>query len=163
VVRHKALHVGSYESAIENMLRRMLNQDDRGGVFYLHRVALNLCPGDLNDGIRDENHEPASQLDLDDLKREGLRAIRYLNVWEASGTVSLAIDPGVIESIQTLRLPAAALAPEIPNDLLPALKAVETALADAAAAMPDTSHLDPMHVRMLALGARSDDDDLGLA
>jgi len=50
----KALHVGTYEAAIENMLRRMENQDDGTKQFYLYRVALRLTPGRINPGYRDE-------------------------------------------------------------------------------------------------------------
>ncbi|SDR20768.1 hypothetical protein SAMN04489765_3838 [Tsukamurella pulmonis] len=31
----KALHVGTYEAAVENMLRRMRNQNDLASQFYL--------------------------------------------------------------------------------------------------------------------------------
>jgi hypothetical protein len=36
----KALHVGTYEAAIENMLRRMRNEGDADEQFYLYRVWL---------------------------------------------------------------------------------------------------------------------------
>src|SRR5699024_11868511 len=38
--RAKALHVGTYEAAVHNMLRRMRDQADRGNQFYLYRVHL---------------------------------------------------------------------------------------------------------------------------
>lgn len=39
-LRRKALHVGTYEAAIHNMLRRIADQADRGKQFYLYRVHL---------------------------------------------------------------------------------------------------------------------------
>jgi hypothetical protein len=51
----KALHVGTYEAAVENMLRRMRNQADAHSQFYLHRVTLEVDPARINEGYRDEN------------------------------------------------------------------------------------------------------------
>ena len=75
----KALH--TYESAIENMLRRMYDQNDANSDFYLHRVALRLPDTAIPDGYRHESHEDASDLTLDDLGE--FLAVRYLNVREA--------------------------------------------------------------------------------
>jgi hypothetical protein len=52
-----ALHVGTYEAAIENVLRHMRDENEGDREFYLHRVSLNVAPTDINTGIRDENHE----------------------------------------------------------------------------------------------------------
>lgn len=38
--RARALHLGTYEAAVQNMLRRMDDQDDHGSQFYLYRVQL---------------------------------------------------------------------------------------------------------------------------
>lgn len=38
--RAKALHVGTYEAAVHNMLRRIHDQADHGAQFYLYRVHL---------------------------------------------------------------------------------------------------------------------------
>jgi len=38
--RAKTLHVGTYEAAIHNMLRRISDQADHGSQFYLYRVHL---------------------------------------------------------------------------------------------------------------------------
>jgi len=101
----KALHVGTYEAAVENMLRRMHDQDDATSQFYLHRVTLTLDAERIIEGYWDENLKPAAQLRLSDLRAKGLDAIRYLNVYEAAGALSLAIDPRVIRSVQTMQLP----------------------------------------------------------
>ena len=154
----KALHVGTYESAIENMLRRMRDQDDAHSRFYLHRVSLNLAPTDINVGFRDENLEDASDLSLDELG--GLRAVRYVNVHEASGSISLAIHPTAIDTIQTITLPPAALAPAPPAHVVEAVAHIEEELA--AAVMPDTSGIDPMELRIRVLKARRSGDELAL-
>ncbi|HZM79668.1 MAG TPA: hypothetical protein VFC19_28385 [Candidatus Limnocylindrales bacterium] len=82
-----ALHVGTYEAAIENMLRRMRYQDGATEQFYLHRVALAVDLGRVEDGHRDENNEPAAQLSTTDLRTAGLDAVRYLNVYESVGSM----------------------------------------------------------------------------
>ena len=38
--RAKAIHIGSYEAAIHNMLRRMSDQGDRRSQFHLNRIHL---------------------------------------------------------------------------------------------------------------------------
>lgn len=103
----KALHLGTYESAIENMHRRIRNQADRGRQFYLHRVSVTLTTDDIDPEVRHESHEEASQLTLDDL--DPFQAVRYVNVEESPGSVSLAIRPVVINTIQTLPLPCMGL------------------------------------------------------
>lgn len=156
----KALHVGTYEAAIENMLRRMHDQDDANSRFYLHRVSLDLAPTDIEAGFRDENHEDASQLSLDEL--DELRAVRYVNVHEASGSISLAIHPAAINTIQTIALPPAGLAPAPPAHVLEAVARIEEELAAADAAMPDTSGIDPRELSIRVLKARSSGDEFAI-
>jgi hypothetical protein len=142
----KALHVGTYESAIENMLRRMHDQDDANSDFYLHRVALRLPATAIPDGYRHQSHEDASDLTLDDLGE--FLAVRYLNVREAPGSFSLAIHPDAIGSIQTLALPQETLAPTPLPHVIDAIMTLDEDLAAARAAMPDMSGIDPMALRM---------------
>jgi len=99
----KALHLGTYESAIENMHRRIRNQADRASQFYLHRVSVHLAADDIDPEVRHESHEEASQLTLDDLAP--FQAVRYINIEESPGSISLAIKPATIATIQTLPLP----------------------------------------------------------
>lgn len=101
----KALHVGTYEAAIENMYRRMRNQADQDSQFFLHRVRVNIPAGRVNAGHRDENNEPAAEISLTELHDLGLDAIRYLNAWEAPGCVSLAVHPKVLREVQTIKVP----------------------------------------------------------
>lgn len=75
----KALHLGTYEAAIENMYRRMRDQANENSTFYLHRVRINVSPDRVNSGFHDENHEPAADISITELRDRGLDAVRYLN------------------------------------------------------------------------------------
>jgi hypothetical protein len=156
-VLNLALHVGTYEAAIENMLRRMHDQNDATSDFYLHRVSLNLLATDINAGFRDENHEAASQLALNELG--DFKAVRYLNVHEAPGSISLAIHPDAIGTVQTLPLPTVSLAPDPQADVVDAVARIDRELVAAIAAMPDTSGISPSELRLRILLARQGDDD----
>ncbi|WP_327170039.1 hypothetical protein OG471_41340 [Streptomyces sp. NBC_01336] len=93
----KALHVGTYEAAVENMLRRMRDQDDATSSFYLYRVSLGISAGRINDGYREENNEPASQISLDELQALGLDALRYLKErFVLAGVFGNAVLPWMI-------------------------------------------------------------------
>lgn len=122
----KAFHLGTYEAAIENMYRRMRDQADEHSAFYLHRVRINVAPDRVNPGFRDENDEPAASISITELRDLGLDAVRYLNVWEASGCVSLAVRPHVITDIQTIPVPSA-LDPDshLPSELLDVIEDLE--------------------------------------
>jgi hypothetical protein len=156
----KALHVGTYESAIENMLRRVHDQDDANSDFYLHRVALRLPDTAIPDGYRHESHEDASDLTLDDLGQ--FLAVRYLNVREAPGSFSLAIHPDAIGNIQTLALPQETQALTPPPHVIDAISDLDAELAAACAAMPDTAGIDPIALRMRCLTARKNGDELAM-
>ncbi|MGC5225162.1 hypothetical protein ACPW96_21545 [Micromonospora sp. DT81.3] len=154
----KALHVGTYETAIENMLRRMDDQADGGSQFYLYRVALALDAGRINAGYRDENHAVASDISIRELEEEGLDAVRYLNVHEAMGVLSLAVRPQVIAAVQMIPIPiqglSVAIDPAIFRTDVEALARVtgELEAADEAAA----AIIDSRDRRMMELGARPD-------
>lgn len=147
----KALHVGTYEAAIENMLRRMNDELDSHSPFYLYRVALNLESGKINPAFRDENHEIASDISTLELDDDGLCAVRYLNVREAIGTLSLAVAPTVIRAVQRIALPLPDLAmPANPSD-----ESFIEAVRDAASRMSDAAgELDvkPTERRKMELG-----------
>ncbi|ALV48103.1 hypothetical protein ASR50_34660 [Streptomyces sp. 4F] len=103
----KALHLGTYEAAIENMYRRMRDQDDADSAFYLHRVHISVASARVAPGYRDETNEAAANISLPELAKLGLDAVRYLNVWEAWGSISLAVRSDVITDIQTIPVPSA--------------------------------------------------------
>ncbi|ALG06258.1 hypothetical protein [Kibdelosporangium phytohabitans] len=112
----QALHLGTYETAIESMLRRMSDQDDGGSQFYLYRVALRRTDLVIEPGWRDENHAEAAQITQTALG--DLDGVRYLNVYESPGSISLAVRTSAIAWVQRISLPASPLDVTIPPDLL---------------------------------------------
>ncbi|OXM44815.1 hypothetical protein CFP75_33375 [Amycolatopsis alba DSM 44262] len=116
-VRHEnqALHLGTYEAAIEAMLRRMHDQDDGGAQFFLYRVALRAADLTAERGWRDENTDDAARISQDDLGDADV--VRYLNVFESPGSISLAVRPSAIATIQRIGLPISTL----PGDVEPSL------------------------------------------
>lgn len=88
------------------MLRKMCDEDMAGRQFWLFRIALR--PGiAIEPRYRDENTENASQITQAEL--EDWNALRYLNVRESPGSVSLAIRPRTLQETQRVRLPLQAL------------------------------------------------------
>lgn len=153
----KALHVGTYEAAIENMLRRMENQDDSSKQFYLYRVAIRLAPGRINAGYRDENHAVASDISVTEISDAGLDAVRYLNVHEAMGTLSLAVVPSAITAVQCIPIPTSeAIGDDQPASVRAAVEVVLNATRDLRTAEEALSSIDPRVRRMMTLGMRPD-------
>lgn len=165
VERHltMALHVGTYEAAIENMLRRMHDQGDAQSVFFLHRIALRIDPTMINDGYRDENTEDAARITTADLRSDNLEAVRYLNVHEAVGSLSLAVLPEVVTDVQSLRLPVPGLGRVDDAALSSRLAASQMRLDDLRASAPSTSGIGEQTLRMMQLGLRPDPGGVGAA
>jgi hypothetical protein len=103
----QALHLGTYEAAIESMLRRMRDQDDGDAQFCLYRIVLCRDNMTIEPGWRDENSAGAANITLADLGDSD--AIRYLNVHESPGSISLAIRRESIAAVQRVPLPVRAL------------------------------------------------------
>lgn len=76
----KALPLGTYEAAIENMYRRMSDQRLAHSAFYLHRARINIATDRVNRGFHDENEQPAADISITELTDLDLDAVRYLNV-----------------------------------------------------------------------------------
>jgi hypothetical protein len=147
-----ALHVGTYEAAIENMLRRICDQDsgDHSTIrYWLHRVQLRLERGDLHPDVGPEFGTLMGDLDLQVVHDRGARAIRYINVHEAVGSISIAIDPGLIVKVEKILLPAAAAAATARATT--ATDRAIAALTDAEELRPDTSGVsdDALHLAQL--------------
>ena len=156
----KALHVGTYETAVENMLRRMHDQADARSLFYLHRVTLEVDPSRINQGYRDENQQEAAQLGVADLDAAGVDAIRYLNVYEAAGTLSLAVHPRVVRTVQTVALPVRELEDPLPSALDTRVADWESRRAGLKKEAAAWSHIDTRHLNLIRLGLRTDPDGL---
>lgn len=102
--KSKALHLGSYEAAIENMFRRMRDQGDDGAQFYLYRVQLTRdCV--IEPGIQREPTNWIGDANLADVCRPGVQVLRYVNVHEDPSSVSLAIELNAIHGVQGIAIP----------------------------------------------------------
>ena len=153
----KALHLGTYETAIENMLRRMKNQGDGGSQFYLFRVALGGDPLRINKGYRDENHEVAADLTLSDLDSDGLDLVRYLNVHEAMGVLSIAVRRDVIAGVQSIPVPLEAPADTGDAELFRnEVETVARAAHELIDAQSSAASIEPRQLRAMQLGMKPD-------
>lgn len=106
VLEH-AVHIGSYEAAIENMLRSIAGQDRLLGDFYLVRLVLTSglkIPGEV---YREEDlggdfmgNIPASTLRLG----EDSVAKMYVNEYEDKGNISIVTVPESIDVLARARV-----------------------------------------------------------
>lgn len=110
-----ALHLGTYEAAIENMVRGMADQSRADEQFYLNRVRIRVDADRVVDrvvtdpGAAFTGRVPLSDVrgrgrELDDTDSE-LLVLRYLNKHEHRGRISLAVDPVVVVEVQTIPVP----------------------------------------------------------
>ncbi|MEU4454760.1 hypothetical protein AB0F44_25745 [Nocardioides sp. NPDC023903] len=104
--RAKALHVGTYESAIHNMLRRICDQSDHGSQFHLYRVHL-VPTVTVRPGWVPDPSNWVGDVDLDTVCPSGVDVARYLNYHEDPGGLSLALGRGAIASVQQVAIPMA--------------------------------------------------------
>ena len=133
--RAKALHVGTYEAAIHNMLRRIDDQGDEGQQFYLYRVRLrpdvSVRPGWL---IDPSNF--VGDVELAEVCPPGVDVARYLNYHEDPGGLSLALGRTAIASTQRIVLP---LEGPPASWAIHAATQIEAATAPASTLSPDSS------------------------
>lgn len=102
--RAKALHVGTFEAALENMLRRMQDQGNSNSQFYLYRVNLR----DDSPVSSAVNKEPASifgDVHFDNLGVDRSEIYRYVNSHEDPSSISLALTIDSIASVQRISIP----------------------------------------------------------
>lgn len=104
--RAKALHVGTYEAAVHNMLRRIRDQAERGGQFHLYRVHLKPSVVVREDWLIDPSNFVGDVV-LAEVCPPGVDVARYLNYHEDPGGVSLALGRDAIASVQQIALPLA--------------------------------------------------------
>lgn len=125
----QALHLGTYEAAIEAMLRRMEQRDERHLRFNLYRVELKDGLIFKNEVQKDEFADKITQSELRDMQVEG---IQYLNAHESVGSISLAVTRIAIKSTQRISLPVEGLvedpAPGMLDDLRRIREASDTQL-----------------------------------
>ncbi|MFZ1285964.1 MAG: hypothetical protein WAR57_02875 [Candidatus Phosphoribacter sp.] len=100
----KALHVGTYEAAIENVFRRMDDQSGSLEQFYLYRVQLSPdCR--IEPGVHLEPTDFVGNAHLADVCAPGTTVLRYVNVHEDPSSVSLALEPDAIHAVQRIQIP----------------------------------------------------------
>ncbi|WP_156037201.1 hypothetical protein [Arthrobacter sp. UNC362MFTsu5.1] len=102
----KALHLGTYEAAIENMLRRMSDQDSADDQFYLYRVRLSPNAA-IVPGVHKEPTDWVGDVQLAKVCAPGLNTFRYVNTHEDPSSVSLAVTPDAIQAVQGIPIPLA--------------------------------------------------------
>ncbi|RFA06626.1 hypothetical protein B7R21_19275 [Subtercola boreus] len=100
----KALHVGTYEAAIENMLRRMSDQDDAHEQFYLYRVQLH-PESIIEPGVHKEPTNFVGDVVLEEVCTPGVNVYRYVNTREDPSSISLAVNVKAIHSVQGIPIP----------------------------------------------------------
>lgn len=102
--RAKALHVGTYEAAIHNMLRRIDDQADQGAQFYLYRVRL-FPTITVRKGWLIDPSNFVGDVVLNEVCPPGIDVARYLNYHEDPGALSLALGGTAIASTQQIAIP----------------------------------------------------------
>ncbi|MER6187704.1 hypothetical protein [Streptomyces sp. NPDC001652] len=102
--RAKALHVGTYEAAVHNMLRRICDQADQHSQFYLYRVRLKSSVV-VREGWLVDPSNFVGDVVLDEVCPPGVDAARYLNYHEDPGGLSLALGRDAIASVQRIAVP----------------------------------------------------------
>lgn len=104
--RAKALHVGTYEAAIHNMLRRIHDQASHGSQFHLYRVHLRSSVVARKDWIIDPS-DFVGDVPLAQVCPPGVDVARYLNYHEDAGGLSLALGRDAIDCVQQVPVPLA--------------------------------------------------------
>lgn len=131
-----ALHLGTYSAAMENVMRRMHDQDTPHHTYWLHQVEICLQPEDLYPEVVGELHGWLGDVPTAELSKRDARAVRYVNTHEATGSISLAIDPQIIRRVRTIQVP-------MDPAILPAIEAGEQAVKCAVAALSAAEDLRP--------------------
>jgi len=102
----KALHVGTYEAAIENMFRRIRDQGDLEKQFYLYRVRIS-ADAPIHPGVHHEASNWVGDVQLSTAGGPDIDVFRYVNTHEDPSSVSLAVTIGAISAVQGIPVPVA--------------------------------------------------------
>lgn len=122
--RAKALHVGTYEAAIHNMLRRIDDQGDHSTQFYLYRVQL-VPTISVREGWLIDPSNFVGDVVLNEVCPPGVDVARYLNYHEDPGAISLALGRTAIGSTQRVAIPLASK--EEPPWMVEAIRELDSA------------------------------------
>lgn len=102
--KSKALHVGTYEAAIENMFRRMANQPQGNKQFYLFRVELE-PEARIELGVHREPTNWVGDAHPEEFLSSGNQVYRYINEHEDPGGISLALTRDAIKAVTGIPVP----------------------------------------------------------
>lgn len=111
----QAFHLGTYEAAVENMLRLWDENGKRDSQFYLHRVKLRdglAFPAEVHS---DRDTEKITQASIRGLDASG---IKYLNTKESVGSISLAVVREAIARTQRISVPPEGLVEKLSPELM---------------------------------------------
>lgn len=97
--RTKCLHIGTYEAAICNMLRRIGDQGNANDQFYLFQVRLRR-DSKVRDGWIKDPGGLVGDSQPSKIMPGGEDITRYINDFEDRGRVSLALRTGTIEAVK---------------------------------------------------------------
>ncbi|MFC7959065.1 hypothetical protein [Rhodococcoides kroppenstedtii] len=104
----RAVHLGTYEAAIESMLYRMSAMAEHDQQFYLHRVEVPDIS--VDPAMHDDLGEALTGfVELNAVTSTGYQGLRYINEEEQKGSISLAVSPRAIRSVQSVAIPAPGL------------------------------------------------------
>lgn len=101
--RNKALHLGTFEAAIHNIFRRIRNQKDGGKNFYIHRICVSSDAKIRPDWVYEQSNL-VGDVSRDKICPKPFSITRYLNEFEDPGSISLAIRPEAVYSVQSISL-----------------------------------------------------------
>ena len=94
-------------------------------------------------------------VELADLYSRGGRASRYINLHEAIGSISLAVDPAAIHKVATIAIPTELTAAPETDPAAAAVADAVAALARNEETRPDTDSFEPHKLRLATLTLRS--------
>lgn len=101
----KCLHLGTYETAVENVARRRRNQADSDSTFYLYRVQLAADAAVRSEVITDPGGQVGDVLPEDVMSADE-SITRYINAHEGVGSISLAVRLSAVAAVQCIPLDA---------------------------------------------------------
>ncbi|GAB3568570.1 hypothetical protein GCM10027405_30420 [Arthrobacter alkaliphilus] len=130
---NQAIHLGTYEAAIDSMLRRIRDENEHQKSFYLHRVRLR-PDVKIESGWRNENSAIAAKITKFDLTNDYIDGVRYLNAHEAIGSLSLAVIREAIESTQRISVPIPELIDQLRSRVVDQVRAFRKRVLDIRAA-----------------------------
>lgn len=141
--RDRAIHLGTYEAAVDSMFYRMSAMDEAQHAFHLHRVVLPKSVS-IDPCLKEDRGQMFTGIvDLRVATEGGHDGYRYVNRKEHRGSVSLALDPNVVTAVQTVALPRTDLLAHTTTRAEAAVASHEAECASAEATLTVSDLLSP--------------------